>query len=80
MRYKDRIVEIARHYLLMKFKTSMVDKILGGWNYAERKDSRNESIESAIVDVKEILTLVHKFHLDKIDVDSFKDQIKKIIE
>lgn len=56
MQYKNRIIDLVRHHLLLTHKSTDVDKMLGGWNYQSKKDDRNEVIEKSLLEIKEILT------------------------
>ena len=60
MRYKDRLIDLTRHFLLKTHTTREVDRMLGQWNNPEYTDERNKVIEDAIAGIKDSVDTTYK--------------------
>lgn len=55
MTYKNELLHLIRHYLLTKHTSAEVEKLIGRWNDSSFKDTRNENIEQAIKEIKQLI-------------------------
>lgn len=55
MKYKERLIDVSRHYLLKTHTSEEVDKMLGNWNDSAYKTQRNKHIEESLAQIKKVI-------------------------
>lgn len=80
MKYKSRVVELVRHYLITKRPVTEVDKSLGGWHYAENTDARNRLLEQSMNEIRDIITIADNLRNGVVDSETAVRQLNERFE